>query len=180
MDDISLSQIILNAKNAYDAEEFEQAAQWYERASQQYSAQNDPLTAAEMTNNRSVSVLRAGNAQSAFSIAKGTEQIFAQAGDIRRQAMALGNQAAALDAMNKSDDAIKYYQQCNELLKQVNDPILRTYVLQSLSGLYLRRRHYLDALVVMEAALDIKEHLSIREKILKKLLQVVSRLLGRS
>ncbi len=120
-----------------------------------------------MANNRSVAVLRSGNAQIAFSIAQGTDQIFAQAGDIRRQAMALGNQAAALDAMNKSDEAIQYYQQCNELLKQGNDPSLRAYVLQSLSGLYLRRRRYLDALIVMEAALDIKEHISFREKVLK-------------
>lgn len=180
MDEIPLPQIILNAKNAYEAEEFEQAAQWYERASVQYAAQNDPLSAAEMTNNLSVSLLRAGNAQNAFSISKGTEVIFAQAGDTRRQAMALGNQAAALESMNKSDDAIQYYQQSNDLLKQVNDPALRTYILQSLSGLYLRRMRYLDALVVMEAALEIKEHLSFREKILQKLLQVVSRLLGRS
>lgn len=180
MDEILLNQIILNAKNAYDAEEFEQAAQWYDRASTRYLAQNDPLTAAEMTNNRSVSILRTGNAQNAFTIAKGTEQIFAQAGDIRRQAMALGNQAAALDSMNKCDDAIQYYQQSNDLLKQVNEPVLRTCVLQSLSGLYLRRRRYLDALLVMEAALDIKERLSLRENILKKLLKVVSRMLGRS
>lgn len=180
MEEPTLTQLIENAKSAYEAEEFEQAAQWYERASLQYSSMNDLVLAAEMTNNRSVAILRAGNPQNAYTVAKGTEQIFAQAGDIHRQAMALGNQAAALEAMNQADQAIDYYQQSNELLKRVDDQTLRAYVLQSLSGLYLRKRRYLDALVVMEAALDIKEHLSLREKILKRLLQVVSGLLGRS
>jgi tetratricopeptide (TPR) repeat protein len=180
MNDISLAQMLVNAKSAYEAEEFEQAAQWYERASHEYTILNDPLQAAEMANNRSVAILRSGDPQNAFSVAKGTDQIFAQAGDQHRQAMALGNQAAALEAMGQIDQAIQYYQRSNDLLKQLNDQPLRAYVLQSLSGLYLRRRRYLDSLVVMEAALEIKENLSLREKLLKKLLQVVSKLLGRS
>ena len=65
-----------------------------------------------------------------------------------------------------------------ELLKQVNEPDLRIYVLQSLSGLHLRRRHYLEALAAMQAALDLKSNLSLRERILKKLLQIVFGMLG--
>lgn len=179
MDVLSLPQMIDKAKAAYDAEDFEEAARWYDRAGNQFTLDLDPINAAEMANNRSVCLLRSGNPQAALAVSRGTEKIFAQAGDIRRQAMALGNQAAAVEAMQRVDEAISLYQQSNELLKQINDHDLRMYVLQSLSGLQLKRRQYLQALATMQAALEIKQKLTLRERILMKLLQIVFSLLGR-
>lgn len=179
MDAFSLPQMIEKAKSAYAAEDFEEAARWYDRAGSQYSHLEDNLNAAEMANNRSVCLLRSGNSQAALAASRGTEKIFAQAGDLRRQAMALGNQAAAMESMQRLDEAISLYQNSNELLKQINDQELRIFVLQSLSGLQLKRRQYLQALATMQAALDIKKNLTLRERILKKLLQIVFSLLGR-
>jgi tetratricopeptide (TPR) repeat protein len=178
METVSLPQMLEKAKTAYETEDFEEAARWYEQAAKEYTAQGDAINAAEMNNNRSVCLLRADNPNAAYQAALGTEQIFAQTGDVRRQAMALGNQAAALDSMKKYEEAIQLYRQSNELLKQINAPDLRIYVLQSLSGLHLRRRHYLEALAAMQAALDLKSNLSLRERILKKLLQIVFGMLG--
>ncbi len=166
------------AKAAYEAEDYEEAAQWYERAAAQYTAQGDLLLAAEMSNNRSVSLLRAGNPQNAYQAALGTELVFAQAGDGRRQAMALGNQAAALEGLKKDAEALQRYQQSNEILKQINEHELRTYILQSMSSLHLRHRRYLEAMAVMYVALELKPRLTFREQILKKLLQIVYRMLG--
>ena len=180
MDALPITQILQNAKIAYEADEFEQAAQWYDQAAAHYTQQNDTLNAAEMINNRSVSLLRAGSPQLALQIVQGTEIVFAQAGDRKRQAVALGNQAAANDALHRTDEAIRLYQQSNELLKQIDEPGLRLFVLQSLSGLYLKRSRYLEALAAMDVALEIKQHLSLREKILRKLLQVVFRMMGRN
>lgn len=178
-DNISLSQMVEKAKYAYEVEDFEESARWYDRASSQYLLQNDRVNAAEMDNNRSVCLLRSGNPHAALAAAKGTEKVFAEIGDLHRQAMALGNQAAALEAMQRPDEAISMYQQSNELLKQVEDHELRIFVLQSLSGLQLKRRQFLQALATMQAALDLKQKLTIRERILKKLLQIVFSLLGR-
>ncbi len=179
MEASSLPEFIEKAKAAYEAEDFEDAAQWYERAASQYTQQSDPLNAAEMANNRSVSLLRGGNAQGAYQASLGTEKVFAQAGDLKRQAMALGNQAAALESLHKDDEAIALYTQSNQLLKQLNEGALRVYVLQNLSGLYLRQRHYMNAMATMEAALEIKPNLGLRERLLRKLLQIVFKLLGR-
>jgi tetratricopeptide (TPR) repeat protein len=179
MDDFTLPQMIEKAKSAYEAEDFDEAARWYDRAGSQYSLQDDTLNVAEMANNRSVCLLRGGNSQAALAASRGTEKVFAQAGDLRRQAMALGNQAAAFESMQKIDDAITLYLQSNDLLKQIDDHDLRMFVLQSLSGLQLKKRRYLQALATMQAALDIKQNLTLREKILKKLLQIVFSLLGR-
>ena len=170
--------LIEHAKTAYAVEDYEEAAQWYERAAQQYSAQGDTRLAAEMSNNRSVSLLRADNPQSALQASQGTELVFAQAGDARSQAMALGNQAAALEALKKDSDALLRYQQSNEILKQLNENELRIYILQSMAGLHLRHFRYLEAMAAMHAALEIKPHLSLRERFLKKLLQIVYGMLG--
>jgi tetratricopeptide (TPR) repeat protein len=179
MDSYSLPQLIEKAKSAYEVEDFEESARWYDRAGSQYSLQADHLNSAEMANNRSVCLLRAGNPHAALEASRGTEKVFAQAGDLHRQAMALGNQAAALEAMQRIDEAISLYQQSNELLKKIEDHDLRVFVLQSLSGLQLKRRQYLQALATMQAALDLKQKLTLRERILKKLLQIVFSLLGR-
>lgn len=167
------------AKSAYDAEDFDEAAKWYERAANEYTAQSDQVNAAEMQNNRSVSLLRAGKPQAAYQASKGTESVFADAKDLRRQAMALGNQAAALEALKKDSEALAHYQQSNELLKSINEPDLRIYILQSLTGVYLRQRQFFQAMAAMQAALELKQHLSLRERFLKKLLQVAFSLLGR-
>ncbi|MDO8970579.1 MAG: hypothetical protein Q7U74_07825, partial [Saprospiraceae bacterium] len=128
MDSPTLTLMIAQGKSAYEAEDFEEAAKCYERAAGEFSSQSDFLNAAEMQNNRSVSLLRAGNPKTAFQASKGTEIVFAAAGDLRRQAMALGNQAAALEGMKQEGEAILLYQESNQLLKNLNEPDLRIYV----------------------------------------------------
>jgi tetratricopeptide (TPR) repeat protein len=169
---------IEQAKTAYEAEDYEEAARWYEQAANQCTARGDLVQAAEMSNNRSVSLLRANNPQAALQASQGTELVFAKAGDARRQAMALGNQASALEGLKKDDEALQLYRRSNEILKELNDHELRIYILQSMSGLHLRHRRYLEAMAAMHAALEIKPHLSLRERFLKKLLQIVYGMLG--
>lgn len=69
-----------------------------------------------MANNCSVAYLKAGNAAAALEAVTGTDAIFAEKGDRLRQAMALGNQAAALEGLNQLDAAIGSYNQSAELL----------------------------------------------------------------
>lgn len=179
MENPSLEEYLNNAQIAYKGEDFEGAAKWYERAEIIYREAGSSVKAAEMANNRSVALLRAGKALQAFQASTGTERIFAQAGDDHNQAISLGNQAAALEAVGKTNEAIELYQQCNEILKQSNQPSLRIYVLESLSALYLRRWRFFEALVAMEVALELKNKLSFRERILKFLMRVISKLSGR-
>ena len=58
---------------------------------------NGELQAAENLNNCSVAFLQAGKAEAAYQAVADTPQFSKNAGDIRRQAMALGNRAAALE-----------------------------------------------------------------------------------
>ena len=75
------------------------------------------LLAAEMSNNESVALLQAGQPGRALEAARGTDALFASASDPKRQAMALGNQAAALDALGRSDEALETYRAPRRSLK---------------------------------------------------------------
>jgi hypothetical protein len=68
-----------------------------------------------MMNNLSVALLKLGRGQAALDAALGTEQVFAGAHDLRREGMAYGNQAAALEALKRWDDALAAYDRSAQL-----------------------------------------------------------------
>jgi tetratricopeptide (TPR) repeat protein len=176
---LSAGQLAQEARKVYEEEEFEQAEIGFAAAQEAYLILGEPLTAAEMANNRSVALLKSGKPQAAFEAAKDTDKLFDQAGDQHRRAIALGNQAAALDALKRKQEALELYQQSAEIFKQLGDMEMRAYVLQSISGIQLSQGKRIESLVSMEAALEHKPRLSLREKFLRWLLRIVSKLLNR-
>jgi len=167
------------AEKAYHAGRLAEAAALYGQAAGLSAAAGDQIQAAEMANNQSVVLLRSGEAQAALSVCSGTDQIFAQAGEIRKQALALGNQAAALEALNRLDEALVLYRQSSDLLQQTGDQEYRAYVLKSISALQIRTGRQLEGLASMEAALENKKQLSLKERILKKIIHVPFQMLKR-
>ena len=163
--------IALLAKQNYQQGNEQQAAELFNRAAELFLFQGDELSAAEMRNNLSVVLLKHGQAQAAFDAAAQTDQIFEQAGDNRRRAMALGNQAAALDGLGQLPQALDLYQQCADLLKESEEKELLAYVLQNISTLQLRTGKQFQAVATMNSALEHKPKLTFREKILQKLLK---------
>jgi tetratricopeptide (TPR) repeat protein len=178
MNELATSQeLSTQARQAYDTGNFPEAARLFKTAAEVLSAGGDRLGAAEQENNRSVALLKASDAQGALLAVQGTDQVFKQAGDVRRQAIALGNLAAALEASGKLTEALDNYQQSADLLKQVNDTELRTFALKNLSALQLRMGRQFEAMASMDAALNPKKKMTLVEKILKKLLKVPLRML---
>lgn len=178
-EELSAEQLAQEARKAYEEEEYEQAAMGFTAAKNAFQANGDTLMAAEMANNCSVALLKSGKPQEAYDAAKDTDQVFTQAGDQRRLAMALGNQAAALDVLKKKQEALELYQRSAQIFKELGDMEMRAYVLQSISGIQLSQGKRVEALISMEAALEHKPHLSLRERFLRWLLRIVSKLLNR-
>ncbi len=174
----SPQQLDQEGKDLYQKGEFLEAAMVFAAAGKAYQAMNDPLMAAEMANNSSVAYLQGGNGQAAFDAVAGTELIFAEKGDFRRQGMALGNRASALEALGDFDSAAEYYQQSAEILLQCGEQDLRAHALKSLSALHMKRGKQIDALFSMKAGLDGIEKPSITQRILKKLLKLPMKYLG--
>lgn len=169
---LSPQQLTREGQTAYQRGDYAAAAQAFQAASQSYKTAGDTRNAAEADNNASVAFLQAGQPQAALQVVEGTPAIFAAASDFHRQALALGNYAAALEAAGRLDEAVDAYQQSAGLLKQTGDDTLRLSVMQSLSTLQLRTGRQLQALATMQAGLDDVKRPSPKQRMLKKLLRV--------
>ena len=172
-------EISKSGDEAYQAGKYSDAADHFEVAAHAYAAQNDELNAAEMRNNQSVALLRAGDAKRAFESAKDTETIFEVAGDIRRQAMAVGNIAAAQDALWQLEAAEEAYQRSADLFSQIGEDDLRANVMQSLSQLQLRSGRQLEALATMQSGMQDIKRPNLRQRLLRRLLKTPFKFLDR-
>ena len=165
-------EILAEGQAMYRAGDYLAAAQVFEAAENSFRLVDDPLSAAEMANNRSVALLQAGDAQDAFLAVDGTELIFKEAGDRRCWALALGNRAAALEAIDRLDEAALDYKKSADILKELEEHDLRAKVLQSLSAIQLRKKKPLQALATMQAGVENIEHPTLKQRILKRLLKI--------
>jgi tetratricopeptide (TPR) repeat protein len=174
-----LEQIVEKAQAAFQKGKYQEAVEGFQSAVTGYQVQKKPLLAAEMANNLSVSLLKTGKAQLALEALGGTEEIFMQAEDRVKQAMSIGNRAAALEALKQFDEAEVAYLQSAELLKECGETELHTFVMQSLSALQIRKGKQLEGIISMRTGLKGVEKPSLRQRILKKLLELPFKFIGR-
>jgi tetratricopeptide (TPR) repeat protein len=165
------TQLAQQGKKAFAAQNFEQAASFFSEAAAAYAALDDPLNAAEMKNNLSVALLQAGKAQAALDAAAGTDAIFAGAGDVKRQAMAFGNQAAALEALKKPDQALEAYERSAALFAEAGESEMRSIVLQSAAALKLRRGKVMDSALSMIGSVESTKKPNLMQRFLRFLLR---------
>ena len=168
------AQIADQGKQAFESKNFIEAAELFRQAAEGFTADNSALIAAEMMNNMSVALLQAGRAQEALNAALGTDQIFAEAKDIKRQGMAVGNQAAALEGLNRYDEAIAAFERSAELFAQAGEGDLRSMVMKSAAAIKLKTGKITDSAFKMMGSLDVKENPSFFERILKFFLRFIN------
>lgn len=154
-------------KAAFQRGDYAQAAENFSAAREGYRALNDETNAAEMANNASVAYLKGEQPQAALEAAQGTDAIFEAAGDQRRQAMALGNYAAALDSLNRVDEAIEHYEKADQLFKELGEHELRAALLQSLSNLQFKSGRSFEGLANLNAGFEEGGKTSIKQRLLK-------------
>jgi tetratricopeptide (TPR) repeat protein len=167
-------QFVDQGKQAFAAEEYDQAASYFTQAASAYEALNDLLNAAEMKNNLSVALLQAGKAQAAFEAASGTEEVFAQAEDVKRQAMAFGNQASALEALKKTDQAMEAYERSAALFAEAGESEMRSIVLQSAAALKLKNGKVMDSALSMIGSVESTQKPNLLQRFLRFLLRLRS------
>ncbi|MFN8412228.1 MAG: hypothetical protein U0Z26_07560 [Anaerolineales bacterium] len=160
-------------KKAFQDKKFEEAAELFKQAADGFTAGRSSLMSNEMMNNVSVALLQAGKPQEALDAALGTETVFAEANDLTRHAMALGNQAAALEALGRNDEAIAKYELSAELFGQAGEGDMRAMVMKSAAGIKLKTGKITDSAFKMMGSLDAKDTPTIFERIMRFFLRFI-------
>ena len=158
-------------KRAYSAKRYGEAARLFAEASRGYTLGRDGLHAAEMDNNRSVALLKDTRPQEAFEAAEGTDKIFEGANDALKQGMALGNQAAALDALKRYGDAIDRYQRASALFETARAKDMRAMVQKEIAAIRLKQGKLNEAGMEMLDSITTVEKPTLWQRFLKFLLR---------
>jgi tetratricopeptide (TPR) repeat protein len=169
---LSIQELVDQAKRTYQAGDYLQAGQEFNQAASAYAGAGDALMAAEMKNNQSVALLLSGDAQAALAVIEGTEKVFADSGDFRREGMSLANQASALQALKRLKDSMECYQRAGVALEKAGEGDLRADVMQQLSMLHLRRFKFYDAILTLQSGLAGVKNPSLKQRLMKKILFV--------
>jgi tetratricopeptide (TPR) repeat protein len=178
MDTTNINDVVDRAKHDFQEGNIKAAIEGFKSALETCQEEGRDLEAAEMANNLSVALLKNKKKKQALEVVLGTDKVFEQHKETTKQAMALGNQAAALEALKQFDAAEKTYRASADLLKTTGDEELRGYVLQSLSALQLKQGKNLDGLLSMKTGLDGQEKLPLLKRFLRWILKIPFRFLG--
>ncbi len=160
-------------KRAFQQDDFETAIQFFADAAESYLGADSFLDAAEAKNNLSVALLQAGKAKESLEAAQETDLVFEEAGDKLRQAMALGNQAAALDELGATEEAIKLYRKSAQLFGEIDENDYQETVLKSIAAIELRKGKVQDTAFTMLQSLQATEKPNIFQRFLKFILRIL-------
>jgi tetratricopeptide (TPR) repeat protein len=159
------------ATKMYQEGDFENAARLFGEAASAFQAQNNALDAAELKNNQSVAFLQSGDAKASYDAACGTSEIFRVAGDMRRAGMARSNEATALEAMGRKDEAVELYRQAAGDLEKAGEDQLRASVMMAVAGIKLRKFKIMEALLAMYIGLSGVKQPTLKQKIMLMMLK---------
>jgi len=173
-------KLVREGNEAYNKGEYHSAALSFAAASREFAVLGDQFKIAEMANNCSVAYLQLGQPQKALEVLEGAAEIFKIEGDLKFQGMTYGNQAAALEALDRLDEAEQLYKESSELLKQVGADQLRLEVMKSLSNLQLNMGRRLEALATMQGGVEDIEHPNPKQSLLKRLLKIPFEIMNKS
>ena len=157
-------------KRYYQQGDFTKAAERFTSAAQGYAAQNDVLMTAEAKNNLCVVLLQVRRLNEALEAVTGTDAVFSEAGDHRRQGMALANRATVVNALGRWKDAIPLYGQAGEALEKAGEDEMRADTMKSLAQMYMNHGRFTDAVIAMQEGLRGVKNPTPRQKFLKKIL----------
>jgi tetratricopeptide (TPR) repeat protein len=177
MEENTPEQLTKNATSAYQNGDYAQAAIAFGAAAEIYHSSNQPLMSVEMRNNQSVALLQANDAQAAYQAVAGLDSVFKEVGDNLKLGITYGNQAAALEALDKLEEAEEKYKLSADLLKKAGASDLYTEVMKSISAIQLRTGRQLEAIASMQSGVEDIKKPSLKNRLLKKLLKIPSSLL---
>lgn len=172
MDTVKPITLAEQGKKEYEQENYLAAADRFAQAAQAYALLKDELNAAEMKNNRSVALLQAGKAKEALQATEGTEEIFRNAGDIKRQGIAVSNRAAALEGLKNWKEALAEYDRAASLFEEIGEGDMHSTVRKAAANLNLKRGRLTDSQMDVFDSLRLVEKPTLLQRIMKFLVRM--------
>ena len=172
MDTVDPIRLAEQGKQEYEQENYLAAADLFASAAQAYTLMKDDLNAAEMRNNQSVALLQGGKAREALQVTEGTEEIFQNTGDIKRQGIAVSNRAAALEGMKKWKEALAEYDRAAALFEQVGEGDMHSIVRKAAANINLTHGRLTDSQMDVLDSLRLVEKPTLLQRIMKFLVRV--------
>ena len=160
------------AHEAYKAGNFSEAAKLFCLLKKDYKALDDNVFAGEMANNASVSYLQGDDPKNALAVLDGVAEVFEAQGDNQKLAVTFGNKAASLEALNQNEKAADLYQKAAEIFSEEGDSELYRNTIQSLSALQLRTGLPIEALTTMKVSMEKAPQKGIKNRFLKRILDI--------
>ena len=160
------------ATQEYGKGEFVAAAGLFSQAAQAYSNIQDELNAAEMKNNQSVALLKAGKAKDALQATDGTEDIFQKAGDLKRQGIAVANRAAALEGLKQVNEALAEYNRAADIFEQAGEGDMHSIVRKATAEIFLKRGYINNSQMDILDSIRLAEKPTFAQRILKFLMRM--------
>lgn len=146
------------------------AADYFSRAAEAAKEIQQETDEAEIRNNLSVTYLMSGNARQAYEAALGTDRVFAAHNDLKRQAMALGNIAQALEELKDYPQALIVYDEALVLLKGQNLNDIRSTLFRRKAIVQGKAGDTYQAVASLDSSIDAKPGQDIKDKFLKQFL----------
>lgn len=159
-------------KQEYAKGAFGVAADLFSQAAQVYDSAQDELNAAEMKNNQSVALLKAGKAEAALQATDGTEEIFHKAGDQKRQGIAIANRAAALEGLKKYNEAMEEYNRAAVIFEEIGEGDMHSVVRKATAEIFLKRGYIGNTQMDVLDSLRLVEKPTLTQRFLKFLMRL--------
>lgn len=172
MDQMNPSSLAERGKQEYEKGKYLSAADLFSQAAQAYASAKDELNAAEMKNNQSVALLQAGKAKEALQATDGTEEIFQQTGDLKRQGIAISNRAAALEGLKKWDEALADYDRAASLFEEIGEGDMHSIVRKASANINLKRGHITDTQMDVYDSLRLVKKPTLTQRFIKFLMRI--------
>jgi tetratricopeptide (TPR) repeat protein len=169
---IEPGRIASNGKEEYGKGNYKAAASLFAQAARAYTSRQDELNAAEMKNNESVAWLQAGKAKEALQATDGTEEVFQKEGDLKRQGLAVGNRAAALEGLRKWKEALAEYDRAASLFEQAGEGDLHSIVRKAAANLNLKRGKIMDSQLDVFDSVRLVKKPTFTQRLMKFLMRI--------
>ena len=172
MNGTSPAALAEQGKNEYEQGNFRAAADFFRQSAQAYDFAGNPANAAEMKNNQSVALLQAGKARDALQATEGTEAIFEQAHDLKRQGIAVSNRAAALEGLKRWKEALAEYERAASILEQAGEGDMHSMVRKASANIHLKLGHVNDTQMDIYDSLRLVEKPTFTQRMMKFLMRI--------